>query len=54
VDSSAQKQLGVRLRAAYEDLVSAPVPEHLSDLVRRLEAGERRSGQASRGRDSSR
>jgi hypothetical protein len=50
VDSSAQKQLGARLRAAYEDLVSEPVPEHLSDLVRRLEAADRR-GAASRGSD---
>jgi hypothetical protein len=48
IDSSAQAQLGARLRAAYENLVSEPVPEHLSDLVRRLEAGERRQGDPSR------
>ena len=51
VDFSAQAQLGVRLRAAYEDLMSEPVPEHLSDLVRRLEAGERRARDPSPGRD---
>jgi hypothetical protein len=43
VDALAQKHLGMRLRAAYEDLVSEPVPEHLSDLVRRLEAADRRA-----------
>jgi hypothetical protein len=43
VDASAQKNLGMRLRAAYEDLVSEPVPEHLSELVRRLEATDRRA-----------
>jgi RNA polymerase sigma-70 factor (ECF subfamily) len=41
VDLPAQKQLGARLRAAYQDLVSEPVPEHLSDLVRRLEGADR-------------
>jgi hypothetical protein len=40
----------MRLRAAYEDLVSEPVPEHLSDLVRRLEAADRH-GQAPRRED---
>jgi len=39
----------MRLRAAYEDLVSEPVPEHLSDLVRRLEAADRRAEPPRRG-----
>jgi hypothetical protein len=51
VDLPAQKQLGARLRAAYQDLVSEPVPEHLSDLVRRLEGADRRATEPSRGSD---
>jgi hypothetical protein len=51
VDPPAQKQLGARLRAAYQDLVSEPVPDHLSDLVRRLEAADRRASETSRGTD---
>ena len=31
--------LGERLRPAYEDVFRQPVPEHLADLVRRLDAG---------------
>ena len=39
IERAAQAEIGARLRAAYGELMGEPVPEHLADLVRRLERG---------------
>ena len=44
LDPKALESLGRALKAHYEDLVHAPLPDKFLELLGRLEAQERRSG----------
>lgn len=39
IDARTQAKLGEKLRSHFNDLVNQPIPQHLIDLLGRLEAG---------------
>lgn len=40
LDPKAQQRIGRQLKALYDDVVTQPIPQHLIDLIGRLEEGK--------------
>jgi hypothetical protein len=44
IDRKIQGRIGEQLRAMHNDLLAQPIPQHLVDLLRKLDAPEGKGG----------